>query len=427
MHSKLNRVVRIGSFGRLAKVIDKLTPKDALSLLFSAILCVALSGCAHEKAEEDPRLEPPLVPVMKVMHGRGAAVSYTGVVKARVESSLGFRVPGKITERLVDTGQVVKRGQILYKMDRTDFVHTMDARKDAVLSQQGSVESKEHAVEAARARLLQAEADEKRYRKALAVGVVTDISYDQYKTAADSARANYTAAEAEVRSAKQLASSLQAQANVAANESSYSTLISDVDGVVTEVLAEPGYVVSAGQTVIKVARSGPREASIELPETVRPKIGSYATATLYNSSIQPCRARLRELSQSADHRTRTFEARYVLDGEAANSPLGATVAVVPEENRSRDEIRIPLTALVDKGDGPGVWIVDPNSSSVRLQPVQISVLGEDDALLSAGPKGDDLLVIQGAHLLHPGERIRTKITNGEFRPVALVTPPHESK
>jgi len=427
MQSKSNRPLRIDSTNTTGYF--RLLPQSSrlVSWLLLSLITVGLTGCATKKVEPDPRLDPPVVPVMTVSLASGALTSYTGIVKARVESMLGFRVPGKITERLVEAGQFVKRGQALFRLDRTDLAHAMNARKDSVLAQKGSVESKRSAVDAAHAHMVQAEADEKRYRDALAVGVVTSSSYDQYRAAAESARAMFVAAQADVKAAKEQASSLLAQEKVAENESSYSTLYSDVDGVITEVLAETGQVVSAGQPILKVARSGPREASIELPETVRPQLGSSAVATLYNSKVPPCKAHLRELSQSADKVTRTFEARYVLEGEAADSPLGATITVTPEISRRAEGIKLPLTALIDKGNGPNVWVVEPGSSAVKLQPVQIAVLGEENALLSSGPRAGDMVVVQGAHLLHIGDKVRAQISAGEFRPVVLKTPPHESK
>ena len=239
--------------------------------------------------------------------------SYTGVVKARVESFLGFRVAGKITERLVDTGQTVKRGQLLYKLDRTDFAHTITARQGSVASKygdvaarKGTVAAKQSAVEAVRARLVEAEADEKRYRGAVAVGVATEQAYDQYKAAADTAQAQLKAAQSEVveAQAQVLAASaevnsLQAQEKVAENEGSYSSLVADCDGTVIETIAEPGQVVAAGQTVIRLAHNGPREAAVNLPEQLRPALNSTAFAQVYGIESK-VKARLRQLSDAAD-------------------------------------------------------------------------------------------------------------------------------
>jgi multidrug efflux pump subunit AcrA (membrane-fusion protein) len=406
-------------------------------------MTILLTSCT-KKAEEDPRLEPPVVPVIRVEKGGSSSPqdSYTGVVKARVESYLAFRVNGKITERLVDTGQTVHRGQLLYKLDRTDFAHAIAARQGSVaskngdvVSKSGTVAAKESAVEAARARLIEAEADEKRYRSAVAVGVATEQAYDQYKASADTARAELkaalsevSAAQAQVAAAQSEVKSLQAEEKVAENEGSYSSLVADCDGTVVEAIAEPGQVVAAGQTVVRLAHNGPREAVVNLPERLRPALNSTAQAQVYGFNGQ-VRARLRQLSDSADPATRTFEARYVLDGTAANAPLGSTVTVAlsrPEKDESG--IVVPLTALIDKGHGPCVWLLDTTSSSVHLHPVKINVLGNENVFLSSNSlKPGELLVAQGAHLLHENDKVRTVSASTLVGVAPLSTPPHESQ
>jgi RND family efflux transporter MFP subunit len=386
-----------------------------------------LTSCS-KSAEADPRLDPPLVPVLKAHYGQSGGQTFTGTVKSRIESLLGFRVPGKITERLVDTGQVVKKGQPLFKLDRTDLIHSETSRRESVSAQRMTVESKLEAVQSAKAHLVQAEADEKRYKGAVAVGVATEQAYDQYKAALDSARAQYQAAQAEVNAAKNQVSSLQAQEKLAVDESNYSTLVSDADGVVTEVVAEPGQVVAIGQTVIKIARKGPREAVVSLPETLRPGLGSIAEAKVYDKTIPKCSARLRQLSESADALTRTFEARYVLQGKAADAPLGSTVTVSPEaQSKDKTNLVVPLTALLDKGNGFWVWIVDPASSVVHHRPVHVIALGSEDAVVSTGLKEGEPFVSQGAQLLHENDRIRISDAGGDTGPAPLSTPPHPSE
>ncbi len=178
--------------------------------------------------------------------------AFTGVVAARVQSDLGFRVQGKILERLVDTGQTVKRGQPLMRLDPIDLGLQAQAQQQAVA--------------AARARAKQTTVEEARYRGLIASGAVSASAYDQIKAAADTAKAHLSAA--------------QAQANVAQNASGYAVLLADADGVVMDTLAEPGQVVSAGQPVVRLARAGQREAIVQLPETLRPAAGTDAQATL---------------------------------------------------------------------------------------------------------------------------------------------------
>src|SRR5262249_43132460 len=152
--------------------------------------------------------------------------------------NLGFRVSGKVIERLVDVGQDVQAGQPLMRLDQKDL--------DLALS------AKENAVAAARALAVQTKADETRYRQLTVAGWVARQRYDQAKAAFDTANAQLAAAEA--------------QADVARNEAGYSLLLADTDGTVVETLAEPGQVVAAGQTVLKLAHAGPREALVNLPE-----------------------------------------------------------------------------------------------------------------------------------------------------------------
>src|SRR5437899_11802732 len=295
---------------------------------------VSLTGCG-QKQELDPRTQPELVRIVEIGSSSGADPAFTGVVSARVQSNLGFRVPGKITSRLVDTGQFVRAGQLLMTIDRTDYVHAITARAETVT--------------AAKAKALQAAADEARYRGLVKSGAVSASIYDQIKAASDAAQADLAAAKADFAAAT-------AQEQVARNEGGYSQLVADADGIVIETLAEPGQVVMAGQTVVKLAHSGPQEAAVNLPETLRPALGSAAYATLYGNSTK-VPVRLRQLSGAADPQTRTFEARYVLDGAAANAPLGATVTVHLSGDVETDMLQVPVASVLDQGKGPGIWVL----------------------------------------------------------------------
>jgi RND family efflux transporter MFP subunit len=348
------------------------------SALLITVLVVSLAGCS-QKRELDPRTQPELVRVVEIGLSSGADPAFTGVVSARVESNLGFRVPGKITKRLVDTGQSVRAGQLLMTIDRTDYVHAITARTETV--------------SAAKAKAVQAAADEARYRGLVKTGAVSQSTYDQIKAASDAAQAELAAANA--------------QEQVARDEGSYSELVADADGIVVETLAEPGQVVMAGQTVVKLAHSGPREAAVNLPETLRPKLGSRAYATLYGSTTR-VPVRLRQLSGAADPQTRTFEARYVLEGAAANAPLGATVTVHLSGDAGADTLQVPVASVLDQGKGPGIWLLSPSTSTVTFQPVQVRQLDEELAIISGNLHPGQQVVALGVHLLHDGQRVRVE-------------------
>jgi RND family efflux transporter MFP subunit len=350
---------------------------SALVLVVTAF-AVSLTGCG-QKRELDPRTQPELVRIVEIGSSSGADPAFTGVVSARVQSNLGFRVPGKITSRLVDTGQYVHAGQPLMTIDRTDYVHAITARAETVT--------------AAKAKAIQAAADEARYRGLVKSGAVSASIYDQIKAASDAAQAELAAATA--------------QEQVARDEGGYSQLVADADGVVVETLAEPGQVVMAGQTVVKLAHSGPREAAVNLPETLRPAIGSKAYATLYGSTTR-VPVRLRQLSGAADPQTRTFEARYVLEGAAANAPLGATVTVHLSGDGETDTLQVPVASVIDRGKGPGIWVLNPSTSTVSFQPIQVRQVGEELATISGDLRPGQRVVALGVHLLRDGERVRVE-------------------
>jgi len=339
-----------------------------------AVSLLSLGGC--KKPEADPRTTDALVRLVAVGLASPEQRAFTGTVAARVQSDLGFRVSGKIVERLVDTGQVIQAGTPLYRIDPTDFEH-------AIAAQLGNVA-------AAKARLIQATADEKRYGRLLPTGAVSASDYDAAKAALDSARALLDAA--------------QAQLKIAQDDREYSTLVGDADGTVVEVLAEPGQVVSAGQVVARIAHVGPREAAVNLPETVRPAIGSAAQASVYGKDARWA-AQLRQLSDAADPRTRTYEARYVLEGDAAAAPLGATVTILLR-NDAAARMAVPLGALSDEGKGAGGWVFDEKTSTVTFRPVRIDQVGAETAILSSGVFAGERIVALGAHLLHDGQRVR---------------------
>ena len=353
-------------------------------VLAVASLAVTFTGCG-QKQELDPRAQPELVRIVEIGSASGADPAFTGVVSPRVQSNLGFRVPGKITSRLVDTGQFVRAGQPLMTIDRTDYVHAITARAETVT--------------AAKAKAVQAAADEARYRGLVKTGAVSASIYDQIKAASDAAQADLAAATA--------------QEQVARDEGGYSQLVADADGVVVETLAEPGQVVMAGQPVVELAHSGQREAAVNLPETLRPKLGSRAYATVYGSTTR-VPVRLRQLSGAADPQTRTFEARYVLDGAATNAPLGATVTVHLSGDGETDTLQVPVASIVDQGKGPGIWLLNASTSTVTFQPVQVRQLGEELAIISGNLHPGQQVVALGVHLLHDGQRVRVE-TKAELR------------
>ncbi|MGO4450386.1 efflux RND transporter periplasmic adaptor subunit [Phyllobacterium sp. TAF24] len=355
-------------------------------LTFVGLLGVAAAGgvflvseSTERRAEAaDPRTVPPLVRVAEAKKTETAERSFTGTVASRVQSNLGFRVPGKIVQRMVDVGQQVRKGQVLMRIDETDLQLALTAKRNTVI--------------AAQAVLLQVQADEKRYAALVKNGLAaTPQRYEQAKAALDTASAQLAAAEAD--------------AKVAENAAIYTVLLADSDGTVVATLGDPGQVVAAGQTVIQLAQAGPREAVVWLPETLRPDIGSEAQARVYGGDGLSGKARLRQISDAADPQTRTYEARYVLDGAAASAPLGSTVTIKILDAHRQSEVAVPVGAILDDGSRTGVWVVDGATSTVKFTPVEIKQISEEMASITGIGIGEKVIAL-GAHLLENGAAVR---------------------
>jgi RND family efflux transporter MFP subunit len=351
-------------------------PLITIGLLAGGLTAALMAG-GSKPTVKDPRLQSPRVEVFEAEAAGSNRRTFTGIVEARVQSDLGFRVGGKILERSVNMGQRVQKGQILMRLDPVDLNLSLAA-------QQANVE-------AARAKYTQTKADEARFAVLVETHAVSRQEYDQARAARDSAKAQLEAAEA--------------QARVSNNSSEYAVLLADADGVIVRTLSEPGQVVVTGQTVIQLAHDGPREALISLPENVRPELGTTASARLYGRD-QMYQARLRELSDAADPASRTFATRYVLEGEAASAPLGSTVTIelLAKQTSGGQRVQLPVGAIHDRGSGPGVWIVD-GKSEVKFRSVTIASIGQEQVVLSSGVQAGEKVVALGTHLLHEGQVI----------------------
>jgi RND family efflux transporter MFP subunit len=343
----------------------------ARSLSAAPLILLTLAACGSGTA--DSRQAAPLVRTLVVGPADSAALRYTGVVRARIESDLGFRVGGKIVERLVDPGQRVRRGQALMRLDVTDLGLAASAAADRL--------------RAAQAEATRATAEEARLRRLVEAGAVSRSAYEGALAAAQSTKANLSAA--------------RASADEAANQRGYATLFADADGVVMEVLAQPGQVVSAGAPVVRLARAGEREAAVAVPEAQFATLPRVGQAYLYGSD-RPLPARLREIAGAADPLTRTYDARFAL--AAPELPLGSTVTVeLPRPMASL--LAVPLSALHDGGRGAGVWVV--KSGRVTFRRVQVAALGEETASIAAGALASgDRVVALGAQLLREGQAVR---------------------
>lgn len=355
-----------------------MSPRPPLHSLFPPlVLLLLLSGC-NSQADPSANAAPPR-PVLaaKVEAAASQQNAYTGVVAARTESDLGFRVSGKVIERKVDPGQHVSRGDTLLVLDIGDFELALRSAKNRV--------------NAAQAQLRQRRDDANRYQRLASTGAVSRQIFDQSAT-------NLRVAEAELAAAQSDASQIE-------NRRTYSVLRADGDGVITDVRVERGQVVAEGQIVARLAHDGAREAVINLPENQRDRASQKVLALPFGAPDQAVNATLRELSASADPVTRTYRARYVLHGAGERFALGSTITLRLQGNGQPPQTRVPIGALQDAGSGTGVWLIGADDK-VSFAPVTVASLGQEEALLSGGVSPGQLIVALGAHLLHQGDSVR---------------------
>jgi multidrug efflux system membrane fusion protein len=339
----------------------------------AAIGAMALFLAACSEVAPPPAPPARLVRTLKVGAGdtaiNGVDRSYSGEVRARVETTLGFRVAGKIAERRVDVGQAVRAGQVLARLDPADSALQLTQ---------------------AEAQLALATADLARYRDLRAKNFVSASALDARETA-------FKAAEA--------------QALLARNQTGYTALTAERNGVVSQVLAEAGQVVGAGQAVFRLAPDGEREVAISIPESeigaFKPgqvaKVSFWATA---GAKGMPASGRLREISPMADPMTRTFAARISLQDADPLLPLGMTATVrFPTGSGDAPVLVVPLTAIFQQGDQPAVWIVGAdNTASLRV--VSIAAYTDAGAVVSGGLAPGEQIVAAGVHLVAAGEKLR---------------------
>lgn len=338
---------------------------DMKPVLAVALPLIALVACGKAPPPaESAAAEPRLVRALKLSHGDTPAHrTYSGEVRARHETTPGFRIGGKVTERLVDVGARVKPGQALARLDPADArLAAAQAEANAAL----------------------AEAELKRAEELKGRNFVSQAALDAKVTAAKAA---------------------SAQAQLARNQAAYTTLYADQNGIVAAVLVEPGQVVAAGQPVFRLAREGEWEVAIALPETElgSVRVGAPATVRLWADG-RTLSGRVREIAPLADPATRTFAARVSLPAVKAPLALGMT-ATVDFPSKAGAGLVVPQSAIFQQGGQPAVWVIG-NDGAVGLRPVRVDRYADDGAVIGAGLEAGETIVAAGASRLTPGEKVR---------------------
>jgi RND family efflux transporter MFP subunit len=351
---------------------------------------VLLAACG---AKEPPA--PPVRPVVltKVTVGAGTDASvFAGEVRPRHETDLGFRIAGKLAERMVDTGTRVRRGQALARLDPADVGLQAEAAKAQVAATETEY------------KFAQAEYD--RYQTLLREKFISASALDAKRNAVDANRAKWEQARANLA--------------VAQNQSSYATLVANEDGVITAVNAEPGQVVTVGQAVVRLARETEREVLISVPENRLRELTSAGqlVVALWANPARLYQGRVREVSPAVDPATRTFAVRVsILDADPAVQ-WGMTANVGAVNATATPTAVLPLTSIYQKDGKPAVWRYDPATHAVTLVPITVAQYREDGVVVTSGVADGDVIVAAGVHKLQPGQVVRPYEGGKDVKPAA---------
>ena len=344
-----------------------------LPLLFAAVL----AACAKSEAPPEP------IRAVKVMtvgtSGLQTGAEFSGEVRPRIESRLGFRVAGKIIKRQAELGQHVKAGDVLAQLDPQDYRLAADAARAQVAAASTNRDL--------------AAGDFKRYQALCDQNYISGAELERRET-------TLKAAPAQLEQA-------QAQLSSQGNQAKYTNLVADVSGVVTAIEAEPGQVVTAGSPVVRIAQDGARDVVFSVPEdkVVALKPGTDVALRLWAGNA-PLAGKIREVAASADPVTRTYAVKVALES-AQQPPLGATVTVFPQalSHTGVVAIKLPTSALRQEGKGTAVWVVDKSTMTVKAQPIEIASADGNEAIVAAGLRPGQLVVSAGVHVLSPGQKV----------------------
>ncbi|MGZ4957796.1 MAG: efflux RND transporter periplasmic adaptor subunit [Methylomonas sp.] len=348
-----------------------------MNRLFILFAMPLLAACDQPKPTPQPP-RPALVMTVGT-HTAAAPTILVGEVHSRFESAQGFRINGKIIERRADVGNSVKKGQLLARLDKIDT--------------DLSAQAADAEVRAAEAELALAQAELERYRQLYTRKFVSS-------QALDTQEARFKSATARVKQAR-------AQAAVTGNQARYTDLLAERDGVLTEIRAEPGQVVAAGEVIASIAVPGNKEVTIAVPESMMTgiEVGTPAEVRLWADPAKVYEGKVREVAPAADSVTRTFQVRVALPQADDKVRLGMTAGVRFYHQDSLD-VLLPTPAVTRRDGQNIVWTVDPKNGQVAPRAVQTGAFREDGVIVTQGLQNGDQVVVAGVQTLVPGQVVR---------------------
>ena len=371
----------------------------SLTLLMAVPVLFALTACSPAESGRETPPKPAIVVQPKIAGGQLAV--YPGEVRARHEPALAFRVGGEVTQRLVQEGDRVKKGQPLATLDAEDLT----LQRNSARAQ----------LEAAQAEHRNARSEAERFRTLFERKLVGESQFEAAQTRLDASAAQLSRA--------------RSQLEVAANQVEYATLKAPGDGIISQRMLEVGQVVAAGQMVLRLAMDGEREVRIHVPEQEidQFRVGQDVTLELWSKPGAPFPGQVRELSPAADSTLRTYEARVAFNHNHAGAELGQSARVYMQGqeapgNAPGDQQRtlsVPMAAVTADNGRAHIWKLNRETSTLHRVPVTVSAYGADTALVRGAMRADDWILAAGTQLVREGQRVRP--VDRQNRPIEFGT------
>lgn len=347
-------------------------------LILAGTASLVLAGAAL--AQEAPKTAAPR-PVLTVTARAITSETvgpFVGTIEPRYQTPMSFQISGRMISRPAHLGDRVQKGEVLASLDASVQRFQVDSARANLAS--------------ARAQLDNAQQSEARIRALVDKNSASQAQLDSAVTARKSAEAQRDQAAASLGQAE--------------DQLGYTTLKAGYDGIVLSTAAEVGQVVSAGGTILTLARPDVREAVFQLPETEAEEDAPKTVWTVFIIGVPQEKAvgTIREISPLITGSTRSRTVRLSLANPPEGFRLGTIVGVSYERTIPR-QIRIPATAIFTESGETRVWVVDPKTHQVASRAVDL--MPGDGAIRAvvSGLSDSDLVVIAGVHSLHQGQKV----------------------
>jgi RND family efflux transporter MFP subunit len=346
--------------------------------LLACTIALGLAACQPETESAAPEIRP-VRTVTVEKRDASAPIVLTGRIEAEDNVALGFRISGRIAENNLTRGERLEPGQVVARLESQNELNALRSAQANLAAAEGqAVQARNHF---------------ERQETLLSRDVVSRATFEEAKQAAETARSRVDAAKA--------------QLNAAQDQVSFTELVADAPGTVTEVGPATGEVVQAGQMIARVARQGGRDAVFDAPLQLIRSISAtrQIVVSLRDDPSVTARGRIREVAPQADPITRTFEVKVGLTDPPATMRLGATVTG-RVETEVREAIEIPASALVQRDQRAAVWVVDPSRLTVEMRDIEVATKAPAVVAVAKGLTAGDIVVTAGVHALHPGQKVR---------------------